>query len=81
MLGAVFVIDIRSGMAARLAALGGTGEGARPHRSKSRSTPSHYSVRNAFMGSMLAARRAGMNPAIAANTASTMIAPASVTGS
>jgi len=40
-----------------------------------------HSVRNAFIGSILAARLAGINPAIPANTDNTTTAPASVSGS
>ena len=40
-----------------------------------------YSARNAFIGSILAARLAGINPAIPANTDNTTTAPASVSGS
>jgi hypothetical protein len=40
-----------------------------------------YSVRKAFIGSMLAARRAGMNPATAANAHRTRTAAAKVNGS
>ena len=40
-----------------------------------------HSVRSAFIGSMLAARRAGMNPATAANSASTSVAVTSANGS
>src|SRR5579862_4887547 len=42
---------------------------------------SFYSMRSACIGSMLAARRAGMNPARAAAAASTRIAVARVSGS
>lgn len=42
---------------------------------------SSYSMRRAFIGSMLAARRAGMNPAKAAEAASIKTAPLRVTGS
>ena len=40
-----------------------------------------YSMRSAFMGSMLAARRAGMNPATAADAPSATTAMDSVSGS
>lgn len=43
--------------------------------------PSRYSMRSARMGSMLAARRAGMNPARAADPPSAMTAMHNVRGS
>ena len=40
-----------------------------------------YSVRSACMGSITAARRAGMNPAVVAQSPSTKVAPTSASGS
>src|SRR5438309_760685 len=52
-----------------------------PHVTRFRLGRADHSVRRALIGSILAARRAGMNPARAAKAESTRTAPPSVRGS